>query len=155
MPHIEVTKTLDAPIEHVFEMLSDHAAYAANFRGVNRSGLTREGDAEPNGLGAVRAITSGPIRFEEEIIAFERPTRMDYLIVKVNAPAVHEGGSIRLEPDGDRTRVHWTSTFSVSTPVVGGPLGATLQFVFAQAFKSMLNQIEAQYSPEAIPAPAP
>jgi carbon monoxide dehydrogenase subunit G len=155
MPHIDVTKTLDAPIEHVFEMLSDHAAYAANFRGVKRSVLTREGTAEPNGVGAVRAITSGPLSFEEQITAFERPTRMDYLIVKVNAPIVHEGGSIRLEPDGERTRVHWTSTFSVSTPVVAGPLGATAQFAFAQAFKSMLNQIEARYSPDPVPAPTP
>jgi uncharacterized protein YndB with AHSA1/START domain len=155
MAHIDVTKTLDAPIEHVFEMLSDHAAYAANFRGVRKSSVTREGDAEPNGLGAVRAITAGPIHFEEEITAFERPTRMDYLIVRVNAPIVHEGGSIRLEPEGDRTRVHWTSTFSVSTPVVAAPLGATLQFVFGQGFKSMLGQIEAQYSPDPVPAPAP
>jgi uncharacterized protein YndB with AHSA1/START domain len=155
MPHIDVTKTLDAPIEHVFEMLSDHAAYAANFRGITRSSLTREGDAEPNGLGAVRAIAAGPLRFEERITAFERPTRMDYLIVEVNAPVVHEGGSIRLEPDGDRTRVHWTSTFSATTPVVGAALGATLRLVFAQGFKSMLDQIEARYSPGPVPAPAP
>ena len=43
-------------------------------------GAGRAGDPAPNGLGAVRWIWLGPLRFEEEITAFEPPRRLDYLI---------------------------------------------------------------------------
>ena len=33
-----------------------------------------------------------PFGFEEEITAYERPTRLDYLIVDLNVPFHQEGG---------------------------------------------------------------
>lgn len=155
MAQIVLEKTLNAPIEHVFELLSDHAAYANNFRGVTRSELKREGAPDPNGLGAVRAIATGPIRFEEEITAFDRPVRMDYLIVSVNAPVEHEGGSIRLEPAGEGTHVLWTSTFTATTPVVGRPMEAVLAAAFKRGFATMLDRTEAVYQRSSPLEPVP
>ena len=94
---IRVERRLDAPPEAVFEVVADHARYD-RFDGVRRSELHRQGDPSPNGLGAVRWVWLGPLRFEEEITAFEPPTRMDYLIRDVRGlPFRHEGGSIRLD----------------------------------------------------------
>jgi uncharacterized protein YndB with AHSA1/START domain len=83
--NIEVTRTLNAPIEKVFEMLTDHANYK-QFRGIDDSELIREGNSETNGLGAQRRIKAGPVTFFEDVVAFERPTLFEYRIVKMTPP---------------------------------------------------------------------
>jgi carbon monoxide dehydrogenase subunit G len=143
MAEINLERELDAPIEHVFDILSDHAAYAENFRGISSSSLSREGETERNGLGAMRKIASGPLRFSEEITAFERPTRMDYLIREVNIPFEHHGGSIRLEEVAGRTRVRWVSRFTFRGGLAGRPLGALGAAVFTKSFSDVLKQTEA------------
>lgn len=122
MPTVRTERTIEAPIGDVFELLTDHANYK-QFSGISDSELLREGEADRNGVGAMRRVTVGPIRFEEEITAFERPARMGYLIRKVNVPLEHEGGTIRLEAIDDATRVVWESTFRFTTPGIGGLIG--------------------------------
>jgi hypothetical protein len=138
---IRVDKRLAAPIDGVFELISDHGGYD-RFIGVSSSALVREGEVEPNGLGAVRSITLGPIRFTEEITAFERPRRMDYLIREVNLPIEHDGGRIMLEPDGAGTRILWVSTFGVPIRWLGDPIGLALAGTLRLGFISLLEQIE-------------
>jgi hypothetical protein len=117
MPGVEITRTLEVPIESLFDVISDHAGYS-RFRGIQHSEIVRAGEPEPNGLGALRRIHSRPLRFEEEITHFERPVRMDYVIRDVNVPMVHEGGSIRLESRGaSMTHVHWVSRWRFTTPL--------------------------------------
>src|SRR6476620_4457703 len=99
MRSVHVTRTIPAPPDEVFDRLTDHANYD-RFRPIHGSELIRAGDPAPNGLGALRRIKVRPLVFEEEITAYERPTRLDYLIVKLNVPFMHDGGSITLTPDG-------------------------------------------------------
>ena len=141
MAQIDLDKTLAAPIDEVFELLSDHAGYT-RFRGFTTAELVREGEGERNGVGALRRLAPGPLRFEEEITAFERPTRMDYVIRKVNVPLDHEGGSIRLEPAGVGTRVLWRSSFTMPTPLVGGPAAALFAVATRRGFVRLLEDIE-------------
>jgi hypothetical protein len=141
MAGIDLDKTLAAPIDDVFELLSDHAGYT-RFRGISKAALVREGTNERNGVGALRAIASGPISFEEEITVFERPTRMDYLIRKVNLPLHHDGGSIELSQAGSGTRVLWRSNFTMPVPLVGGALGAMFAAIFRRAFIRLLDDID-------------
>ena len=108
-------------------MLTDHARYA-RFDGVRRAELVEPGDPAPNGLGAVRWVWLGPLRFEEEITAFEPPTRLAYVIRHVRGlPFRHEGGNIELHPAESGTDAIWTSTFEIPIPVVG----AAIDRVFA------------------------
>jgi uncharacterized protein YndB with AHSA1/START domain len=142
MARIEIERTLAAPIERVFEVISDHAAYT-RFPGITEARLIREGDSEPNGLGAVRELTlAGRIRFAERITAFERPLRMDYLITQVNLPLDHEGGSITLAPAAGGTTVVWRSTFTTPVPLAGRPLGAVMARVFRRGFNNLLSEAE-------------
>ena len=145
MPTVKVTRTVHAPIDEVFELLTDHANYE-QFRGVRASKLVQAGQPEPNGLGAMRVIDIGPIRFEEEITAFERPTRMDYVIRRINFPLEHEGGSMRFESVADGTRVDWVSTFHISVPRVGGILGGAGTPSIRLGFISMLSQADRKLS---------
>jgi uncharacterized protein YndB with AHSA1/START domain len=148
---IDLDKTLAAPIDEVFELLSDHAGYT-RFRGFSTAELLREGTKERNGVGALRLLAVRPLRFEEEITAFERPTRMDYLIRKVNLPIEHEGGTIELSPAGGGTRVVWRSTFHVNVPLAGGALGATLAVALRRGFIRLLDDIDRLAAECSVPA---
>src|SRR6185295_1256971 len=102
MKTVTVTRTINAPIEKVFDLLADHANYKANF-GVKDSKLVKEGKPDRNGLGAVRWIDAGIMQFEEEVTHYDRPRRYDYLIIKCSAPLEHQGGSLRFESVGTAT----------------------------------------------------
>jgi ribosome-associated toxin RatA of RatAB toxin-antitoxin module len=141
MRSVHVTRTIPAPPEAVFDRLADHANYD-HFRPIHASELLREGDPAPNGVGALRRIKVRPLTFEEEITAYERPTRLDYLIVKLNVPFQHDGGSINLSPGGDATHVDWRSNFSVPTPVIGGAQELVWQPILARGFRRVLEDVE-------------
>ena len=141
MKAVHVTRSIPAPAEAIFDLLADHANYD-RFRGINGSELLREGEPAPNGLGALRRIKVRPLTFEEEMTAYDRPNRLDYLIVKLNVPFEHDGGSITLSPDGDATRVDWRSSFSVPTPLIGGPQELIWQPVLGRGFRRVLEDIE-------------
>jgi hypothetical protein len=124
----------------VFEVVSDHARYD-RFEGVRRSELVEPGEPAPNGLGAVRLVWLGLLRFEEQITAFEPPQRLDYLIRDVKAlPFRHEGGSIRLEPDGTGTHAVWTSSFEIPIPVIGGAMDRIFKRQLERGFAHVLER---------------
>jgi uncharacterized protein YndB with AHSA1/START domain len=138
---VRVEKTIEAPVEQVFDLLTDHANYK-RFRGIRDSELLREGEPAPNGVGALRRVDVGRLRFEEEITHYESPLRMDYLIRKINAPLEHEGGSIRLQPTDGGTRAVWTSTFEVSTRGVGGLLTGVAATSIRRGFMRVLDDTD-------------
>lgn len=141
MAEIRLTRTLEAPIDRVFEVLADHEGYA-RFRNITDAKLVREGEPERNGRGAIRELAAGPIRFREQITAFERPVRLDYLIREVNLPLRHDGGSIRFEAVDDGTRVVWTSAFTMSIPLAGAALGTLTAVALRRGFAQMLADTE-------------
>ena len=141
MRAVHVVRTIPAPAEEVFDLLADHANYD-RFRAINGSKLLREGEPAPNGVGALREIKVRPLTFEEEITAYERPSRLDYRIVKLNVPFEHHGGIIRLSTGSDETLVDWRSSFTVPTPVVGGVEERIWQPVLARGFRRVLEDIE-------------
>jgi uncharacterized protein YndB with AHSA1/START domain len=150
---IRVERRLDAPPEAVFEVLADHARYN-RFDGIRRAELVEPGDPDPNGLGAVRWLWLGPLRFEEEITAFDPPRRLDYLIRQVKGlPFRHEGGNIRLEPDGPGTNAVWTSSFEIPVPVVGGAMDRVFKSQLERGFARVLER-SAELSTQTSPASA-
>ena len=96
----------------------------------------------PTGSVRCAASRSVPLTFDEEVTAYERPSRFDYLIVKLNVPFEHHGGSIRLTPDGDATHVDWRSSFTVPTPVVGGLEELVWKSALTRGFRRVLEDAE-------------
>jgi hypothetical protein len=116
---IHIDRHLRAEPAALFDVLVDHARYD-RFDGIRRAEVVKKGTPDANGLGAVRHVYIGPLRFEEEITAYEPGRRFDYVIRDVRGlPFRHEGGSVRLEPDGAGTRATWTSSFEIPIPIVG------------------------------------
>jgi ribosome-associated toxin RatA of RatAB toxin-antitoxin module len=141
MRSLHVTRTIPAPAEAVFDLLADHANYD-RFRPIHTSELVREGEPPPNGVGALRRIKVRPLVFDEEITAYERPTRLDYLIVKLNVPFEHHGGTIRLSPEGDATHVDWRTSFTVPVPVVGSAIEIPWLMTLRRCFHRVLEDVE-------------
>jgi hypothetical protein len=138
MSEVRLELELDAPIEGLFDAMADHGRYD-RFRPIRKSELIREGEVDKNGLGAVRRLRANVLRFDEEITAYERPSRLDYLIIDVNIPLEHDGGSIRFEPTASGTKVVWTSTFRITTPLAGKALGALGAAGLRRSFTQMLE----------------
>jgi uncharacterized protein YndB with AHSA1/START domain len=141
MKTITVTRTINAPIEKVFDIISDHARYK-DFPGIRDSKLVREGRTERNGVGAVREIDAGKAWFQEEVTAYDRPRRLDYLIVKSRPPLEHKGGSVRLEPSAGGCTVTWTTTVGVKIPLIGGLIDRLMLPQLERGLAGTLKHIE-------------
>jgi hypothetical protein len=124
----------------VFEVLADHARYD-RFDGIRRAELVTPGEHDRNGLGAVRWVWLGPLRFEEEITAFEPSNRLDYLIRAVKTlPFRHDGGSICLAGVDGGTEAIWTSSFEIPIPVVGALLDRIFALRLERGFAGVLER---------------
>lgn len=106
MIEFTLTRTTSAPIEAVFNALTDHRGIANYARAARRSTLDREGTPAPNGVGAVRRIEAVGPAIVEEIIEYDRPTRYAYKMVS-GAPVRDHIGTVTLRPAGSGTEVKW------------------------------------------------
>jgi hypothetical protein len=138
---ITVVRVVGAPIDQVFDRLAEHERYG-EFRGVRSARLLKPGTLEKNGVGAVRAIVSAIGSFEEEITRFDRPRRMDYQIIRSRPPLEHQGGSVELEATAGGTRVTWTSTIRVKSPVLARFLTKLATGAGTRAFDAILRQVD-------------
>jgi uncharacterized protein YndB with AHSA1/START domain len=141
MKTVTVTRTINAPIEKVFDVLVDHANYK-EFPGIRDSKLEKAGAPERNGVGALRHIDIGRGWFREEITHYERPRRLDYIIRETSLPLEHRGGSVRLEPVAGGTKVTWSTTIRVTTPLIGGLLTGLVGRQLQGAFGATLAATE-------------
>lgn len=142
MPIVNVQEVVDVPRSAFFSVISDHARYD-RFPGIKGSELIQVGHQEKNGVGAIRRIHLGRlIVLDEEIIAYEAPTRFSYRIIRIRPmliPVHHRTGTVELTEMGpDRTEVLWTSTFDSPTPVIGGLIGQQLVQQFTQGFRAAI-----------------
>lgn len=139
-----VRRLLDAPIDAVFEQISDHAGYAA-IPGVKLAELTREGTTEPNGEGAQRHLKLDNAEVWEDIVGFTRPTLMEYRIVRMKPGILkHRLGRITLSAQGEQTDVTWTSEFQVKFPLLGRLLEKRIDGLFQEQFNTMLTHAESR-----------
>lgn len=142
---INVERIVKAPIENVFEAISDHANYAL-YPSVGMANLLSEGDKERNGKGAMRTVETGAFKVWERITEFERPVHMQYHIERAKPIKMdHYKGVIDLEDlcDGT-TRVTWVSEGKMCVPVIGRFFDKKMQKQGTSVFHSMLKSIESR-----------
>jgi hypothetical protein len=125
MGRSEVRESIDvvAPLEFVFERITDHEAMSA-WPGIQACELVREGQPR-NGLGALRRIRALGLTLLEEIVAFEPPHRFDYRIIR-GLPVDHHA-TIRLSARADVVAVDWSIRLASRWPLVSEATGALLR----------------------------
>lgn len=143
MVSIQVEHWFPASRSLVFEHVSDHERFLA------APGLTcrvvTPGEGQRDGLGAIREVRTGGMRFRETITAFDPVQRYDYHIdglwlLGVRLALRHEGGSLEFADLANGTRVRWKSTLAIDTRVIGGFLERDFQARATHAFASLLRQ---------------
>jgi len=132
MIEFTLKRTTTAPIEAVFDSLTDHRGIADYVKAARRSTLDREGTPAPNGVGAVRRIEAVGPAFVEEIIDYERPTRYAYTMVS-GAPVRDHVGTVTLRPVGSGTEVSWHLR---SQPKIPG-----LDWLFKPVMKRVIGEL--------------
>lgn len=140
MQTVVVTKTINAPIDVVFEEYTDHERLA-DLPMVISAKVVRPGKTEKNGLGAVRVVNGGALKLREEITGFERPKLMEYKILETSPiRSKHELGRVEFEEVPGGTKVTWTTVFGIRNKRL-----AIAEPGFALAFKAIftmtLNQV--------------
>jgi uncharacterized protein YndB with AHSA1/START domain len=124
-----------APPETVFEVLTEHHLYAA-ITPMRKSVLEREGDPAPNGVGAIRVLTSLGPPLREEVVSYDPPTRFAYKLLS-GAPVRDHVGTVELLPDGEGTKMVYAVKTIPTLPLVG----AAVVGVVKQAIKALIKGI--------------
>ena len=125
--HVTSQTTVAAPIETVWDKLSDHVGMAQWGPGITVT-MDRLGTANPNGVGAIRRIASpgpGP-DIVEEVVTFEAPNLLGYKALS-GTPFPGYSGEVRLTPAGSGTHINYTVSTTASFPLVKAPLAVVCQ----------------------------
>lgn len=142
MTTVHVTRTINAPIDVVFDAYTNHEEAFGRVPGILSAKVVKPGNTEFNGLGAVREINGGVAWFREEITAFDRPHRMDYQILKSIPPFRHDLGRVEFIDTPEGTVVNWTSVFEFRLPFVGAALGRVAAASFSWVLKCLDDRIK-------------
>jgi uncharacterized protein YndB with AHSA1/START domain len=143
MRTLTVTRVIPAPREAVFEAFTDHERLS-EVLGVRSCTLSKHGATEKNGLGAVREVDCGPLLgFTEEIVGFDRPSRMEYKIIGARPPMDHDYGQVDFIEVPGGTKVTWTTRLGVRRRP-GFLWDQWLYTTLAVAFRLTLRAVEKQ-----------
>ena len=146
MQRVEVHARVPAPAEVVWDRYTDHRSWT-DWAGMGTVTLDREGVPPPNGVGCVRVISNGGMKVYEEVVAFERPRRMTYRVVRGGIPIRDHLGEVVFEPAGDGTQITWRCRFESRIPGLGLPFRLLITVLFRNALRGLTRR--------GLPPPAP
>ena len=120
--HVTAQTTVAAPIETVWDTLSNHAAMSSWAPGVTVT-VEKPGTPDPNGVGTVRRVASpGPGKdVLEEVVTFDPPHVLRYKAIS-GSPFPGYSGEVRLTPAGAGTHINYTISTTAGFPLVKVPL---------------------------------
>ncbi len=121
---IAITQDFAAPRETVFAQLTDHNKVGP-ILGAKMVRI-KDGDDATNGLHSVRKVTIGPLSFEETVVRFEAPERMEYTVT-TKAPIKNHRGIMLFEDTGTGSRLHYEILFDGRYPLTGGLIRKQLE----------------------------
>jgi uncharacterized protein YndB with AHSA1/START domain len=133
-----LVREVAAPPEVVFEVLTDHRRYA-ELTPLRRSVLEREGEPDPNGVGAIRVLTAVGPPMREEVIAYDRPRRFSYTVLS-GLPVRDHVGTASLEPGPVGTKITYALRTTPTIPYAGG----VVMLVLKRAISQLLNGVSAE-----------
>ena len=143
MQHVEVTRRIAGPVEEVFATYTDHVGWA-EWGGVARAEIEREGDPPPNGAGCIRVLGPRGFAAREEIVSFDPPKRMTYRILSGGLPIRDHLGEVDFEADGDGTRILWRCRFDSKVP----GLGPLFRVGIRRLFRNVLDGLARERFPD-------
>jgi hypothetical protein len=114
---IEHTATTTADPATVYALLREGATWPV-WGPLDSFELEREGESEPEGLGAVRIFRSGKVTGRDTIAELVDGRRFSYTH-ESNLPIKNYRADVDLTPAGDGTQIRWVSAFDPKIPGTG------------------------------------
>jgi len=114
---ISVRGRTSAPADTVYALLRDGASWP-EWSPLGSFELVREGEGEPEGLGAIRLFRTNGVRSYEKIVALEPGRRFGYALDH-GLPLRDYVAYVDLSPGDGGTEIHWHSTFTPKIPGTG------------------------------------
>jgi len=108
--------------------------------------LLREGSPTPDGVGALRRFAVGRTGSEEEVVAFEPPVHLAYE-ARRGLPVRYYRGDVRLEAQGEGTRVMWSGVLEPKWPGTG-----RLALIYTRGFVRRFTRQVVRYADRAAAA---
>ncbi len=140
MANFTLNATIAAPPELVFEVLTDHRAYA-QLTPLRSSTLECEGEPAPNGVGAIRVLKLVGPPLREEVTEYEPPRRFAYKLL-TGIPVRDHRGMIDLAPNSRGTHLTWGVVSMPSIPAPDAAWGAGVKQVIKPLLKGISREAE-------------
>jgi len=140
--HIEIQQSFNAPVETIFNLLTDHESFG-NVLATKIKRVVDSQEENKNGVGSVRRITSFPVpAFEETVITFKPNHLMEYVVSK-GSPIKNHKGRMEFSENGGKTKLHYTIYFEPKLPFA--LLGSVLKQAIEKPIRKSLEELTSQY----------
>ena len=134
---VDASARSSAPPERVWELLGDTSTYP-DWGTWDATEIERHGEPPPDGLGAIRKLTTGRYVVREEITAFEPPRLFGYHLID-GLPMRNYDATVELTPDGDGTLIRWRSEFDSKIPGTGALIRRRMQGLFEEVARLLAD----------------
>ncbi len=140
MASFRIEREIAAPPEIVFEVLTDHRRYAEMTQ-LRKSEIEREGDPAPNGVGAIRRLSSVGPALREEVIAYEPSRRFSYTLLS-GLPVRDHVGTVELTAAEGGTHMTYAVKTIPTVPLVGGGVVAATKLAVGSLIGGVAKESE-------------
>ncbi len=136
------TRRIDAPVEVVWDVLTDHAGYRS-WTPVVTSRLVTEGTADPNGVDAVRFLGVGPVGAKEKVLVHDAPHHLAYTVVAgLPVRDYRADANLTAGDDGTWTSLEYTGSFQPLVPGTGPVLALLISSTLRTLVSSLARESE-------------
>ncbi|HKP91500.1 MAG TPA: SRPBCC family protein [Thermoleophilaceae bacterium] len=153
---VRVATEIDAPAADVWARVSEHEDTPSWVEAAKRVTLERAGEADRNGLGAIRVVEFKPrlwSTIHEEIVGFDPPRAFEYVLFK-GMPGLRDHlGRVAVDDLGqDRSRLRWEVDFEFRTVHPFRPFVPSFVRDFEGVLREALASLKGQLEPRAVTA---
>ena len=135
----------------MFDVITDHRRYP-DYTPLRRVVIEREGETEPNGKGAIRALHAVGPPIREHVIAFERPRLFTYEVLS-GLPVRQQIGTVTVEPSNAGTLMSYRIEMTPKIPLSGPVLVAGAKVAIGRLMAAVQREAEGRPTPEVTVAP--
>ncbi len=140
--HIEIRQSFNAPVETIFNLLTDHESFGEVMETNVKRVVDGQGENK-NGVGSVRRISSFPVpAFEETVVRFEPNQLMEYVVSK-GSPIKNHKGRMEFSEELGKTRLAYTIDFEPKLPFI--LLGSVLKRAIEKPIQKSLERLAGRY----------
>lgn len=138
---VRLQRQYDVPPPRVFALFADHERFG-KLLGAPCARIKDAPDGnDPNGVGSVRRVASGPAAFEETVLVCEEPRLIEYTVSR-GGPIKNHRGRIEFNPlADDRTQVTYTIEFDARIPLTGTAITLLLNQVIGRAMNKVPRHV--------------